>query len=130
MVDLDHRIDLAATLRREGCNCAKTVVVAFKDMLDVEPETAGRIAEGLGGGVGGCGLTCGCVSASAMILASAKPDLNKPLLYKEVASVVDEFKARFGSTECRALKRELKVPCNDLIFHTITMLHQRLCVDC
>lgn len=126
MVTLQERLDRAAELRRQGCNCAKTVMLAFSDVLPADAQGAAEIATGLGGGMGGCRLTCGCLTAMAMIVTAAKSSLPKPALYQEIAAQVEEFKKEFGHTDCQGLKWEAHIPCDTLIFSTITRLHNYL----
>ena len=56
---MGERADRARALFLNGYNCSQAVVGAFSDLFGMEPETAMRFAEGLGGGIGRMRLTCG-----------------------------------------------------------------------
>ena len=95
---LEQRLERARALRASGHNCAQTVAIVFDDIDGAPSEAdAARMFGPLGGGVSAQGLICGALSAG-----------------------------RFGSKDCRELKQKYKVACNDLIYGTITAIHNRL----
>ena len=96
---MGERADRARALFLNGYNCSQAVVGAFSDLFGMEPETAMRFAEGLGGGIGRMRLTCGAVSAMAL-LAGLKVSTGKPgdlETRKEVYAKVREMAASFCS---------------------------------
>ncbi len=109
---MSERADKAEALFKSGYNCAQSVVGAYADLFDMEPETAMRFAEGLGGGLGRMRLTCGAVSGMAlvagMVLSSGKPDdLDaREKVYESVQQMANLFQARNGSLMCRELLGE------------------------
>lgn len=67
----------ACSLFREGYNCAQAVTAAFAESFGMSQETALRFSEGMGAGMGRLRLTCGAVSAMAL-LAGLKLSNGKP----------------------------------------------------
>lgn len=128
---LDERLQLARDVRRSGANCSRSVALAFPDYAgSLTSECLGRLVDALGGGVGGCGLTCGAVTGMAVADGLARPaDLTKAQIYKRAAAMVGEFEARNGSTECRELKGALKRDCLGLVLDAVTILHNALAAD-
>ncbi len=57
----------ARALFREGYNCAQSVVGAFCDEMQMEKETALRLASSFGGGMGRLREVCGTVSGMFLI---------------------------------------------------------------
>lgn len=128
-LSLDERIELALKHRGEGANCSRSVALSFPDYTAeaVDEQTLGALADGLGGGVGGSGLTCGAVTAMAIVDGLARPAaMTKPQIYKRVGEMTAEFDAINGSTCCRTLKQELHRDCTRLILDAVTILHNRL----
>ncbi len=52
----------------DGLNCAQAVLATFCEPLGLDRATAIRLAESLGGGIGGMGLTCGALSGGSLVL--------------------------------------------------------------
>lgn len=104
-----ERADRAREMFFEGYNCCQSVVGAFADAFGFDPETAIKTVEGLGAGMGRMRLTCGAVSAMAVVagmkMSSGKPgDLKlRGDIYAVVRQMADEFKDKNGSIICGEL---------------------------
>lgn len=103
---MQERVERAEELFLNGYNCAQAVVGAYADLFGMDPNTAMRFAEGLGGGMGRMRLTCGAVAATAL-LAGLKMsngeggDLQtRSEIYAKVREMAEEFKERNGSVIC------------------------------
>lgn len=87
----------AVALFREGYNCAQAVTGAFAEQFGMSQEDALRFSEGMGAGMGRLRLTCGAVSAMALLaglkLSNGKP--NDLATRKEVYAVVQEMTKAF-----------------------------------
>lgn len=125
---LEQRLERARALRASGHNCAQTVAIVFDDIDGAPSEAdAARMFGPLGGGVSAQGLICGALSAGLMISALTDPaDTPKARVYVLGRERSEAFERRFGSKDCRELKQKYKVACNDLIYGTITAIHNRL----
>ena len=94
-------------------NCAESVFMALNEALDggLAPETAKRIATGLGGGLGATGGTCGALTGAVLalgLLAEGDPAVvRKKTIYPLAAGLQDRFRQRFGSSDCRDLTRDM-----------------------
>ena len=94
-------------------NCAESVFMALNEALDggLAPETAKRIATGLGGGLGASGGTCGALTGGVLAISLiAKSDdtrTRKKTIYPLAAVLQDRFRERFGSCDCRDLTRDI-----------------------
>ncbi|MGN1372718.1 MAG: C-GCAxxG-C-C family protein [Candidatus Coproplasma sp.] len=103
------RADRAKEMFLQGYNCSQAVVGAFADLFGYDTVTALKFAEGLGGGMGRMRLTCGAVSAMA-VLASMKMssgeagDLKlRGEIYSVIQKMAGEFKEANGSVICAEL---------------------------
>lgn len=101
--------DVAIALFEEGFNCAQAVAAAFCDEAGVSKETMVKMASGFGGGFGRlrevCGAVSGMVLVANMIFGYDSPTDNEAKMnwYKDIQSIVLEFKSRNGSYVCHEL---------------------------
>lgn len=127
MKSLKDRKEEALQLRKEGYNCAQTVLMVFDDIIGLDKATLCRLASGLGSGVGGSGELCGVPNAIAIAQGFQFPAeaSAKVASMKRARSLMDEFmKYSDGKLRCADIKgSENPVPCNDLILHGIEILH-------
>lgn len=147
---MGERAQKARDLFFEGYNCCQSVVGAFADAFGMEPETAMRFAEGLGGGMGRMRLTCGAVSAMALTaglkMSTGKPgDLDtRAKIYAKVREMAGAFEEKNGSIICRELlgtalvndsgarpeerteKYYKKRPCPNCIYDCALIIEQQL----
>ncbi len=107
---MTERAERAIALRREkGYNCAQGVVCAYCDLFGLDEETAYKVAEGFGTGMGLMEV-CGAVSG-AFILSGLRnsggveaPGKTKAQTYKQNKMIASEFKEKNGTYICRELK--------------------------
>lgn len=106
---MGERSEKARALFFNGYNCTQSVVGAFADLFDIDFKTAMKFSDGMGGGMGRMRLTCGAVSAMALIaglkLSSGNPgDLkNRAKVYAKIREMTEEFRKKNGSIICREL---------------------------
>jgi len=92
----------------EGYNCSQSVFAANAEKLGMDFETALKVSEPLGGGVGRLREVCGALTSCAMLLglkyadAYADPEKKKEI-YERVQNLAAEFKKANGSIICREL---------------------------
>ena len=111
----------AMALFREGYNCTQAVVGTFADELEIEIDTAMKLASSFGGGMGRLREVCGAVSGM-FIVAGLKFGYSDPKdkelkteHYKLIQELADKFKEEHPSIVCRELlgldqKKESYVP--------------------
>ena len=99
----------ARELFLEGFNCSQAVVGAFCDDMDIDMNTAMKMASPLGGGMGRMREVCGAVSGMFIVLGyffgyDDPKDFNtKKELYSRVQELADTFRKENGSIICREL---------------------------
>ena len=108
-INVAAKVDLARSLYLSGYNCAQSVFAAFSEEMGLTQETALKIASGMGGGIGGLRMTCGAVSAMAMVLGAlrgysdAADFEGKKQLYADVQRLHAAFTAVHETSNCRQL---------------------------
>jgi C_GCAxxG_C_C family probable redox protein len=94
---------------RSGYNCSQSVLFSFTDKLDLDKDTALKISNGFGGGMGRQQEVCGAVSGAIMVLGllygrgeNDGPE-EQETTYSKVRELIDCFKEEFGSVNCKEL---------------------------
>ena len=106
---MSQRAERALSLKKQGYNCAQSVVCAYSELFGVDEKTAFRISEGFGGGMGGLQETCGAVTAMFMLagLTAEETNLESPNTkietYKKVKHLAQTFKNKNKSIICKEL---------------------------
>ena len=105
---MTDRPQKAEDLFKQGYNCCQAVIGAYADELELDNETALKLASSFGGGMGRLREVCGAVTAMFMI-AGIKYDGDildtkvKEEHYKLVQSLAKKFKEQNGLIICREL---------------------------
>jgi len=87
-----------------GYNCAVSVALAFKEELGLEEEQIKRLTIAFGGGLSRQRLTCGAVSAMAMVIGYLKSNgESRADIYPIIQQACKEFKEQVGSLICGEL---------------------------
>lgn len=99
------RVTKAEELFKSGYNCAQSVIGAFCDDLGLDFDTAMKISEGFGAGMGRMRLTCGAVSAMTMLAGiklsrGAEDGDTRAVVYDVIHKMADEFVKNNGSVIC------------------------------
>ena len=132
---MESRIDKIGGLREKRYNCSQTVLCLYCDLVGVDEKTAYRIAEGMGGGVGGMRGICGAFTALAMLAGLKNSDglpgqgKTKASTYDLVQSLAKEFESRVGSLDCKTLMEwggEGKTYCPKAIQAAASLAEDRL----
>ncbi len=93
----------------KGYNCAQGVVCAYCDLFNLDKETAFRVAEGFGTGMGLMEV-CGAVSAAFMLAGmklsggAENAGKTKGRTYKMNRAIATKFMEKNGTYICRELK--------------------------
>ena len=120
-----------------GYNCAQSILYAFAPELGLEPETALKVATGLGGGLGGRGEVCGAVSGGILVLGlrfgrgAQQEKAVAQQAYQKTGELMAAFERVHGSCTCRTLLCgcDLRTPEGMQRFRD-EGLHQKVCVGC
>ncbi len=92
-----------------GYNCAQSILYAYGPDLGLEPETALKVATGLGAGMARRGEVCGAVSGGILALGlkygrGAQQDRSaSEETYRKTEELMANFERRHGSCTCRLL---------------------------
>ena len=105
----EEAIDYALQLHKQHYNCAQCVACACADRLGIDEDTAFRMMEGFGVGMGGFTETCGAISGGIAVLGLANSGgtdnpHTKASTYKLSRQLVREFAEKNGSSLCPDLK--------------------------
>ena len=94
----------------QGFNCCQSVLLAFSDILNADPETLKTIASGFGGGMGRLRDVCGAFSGMVMMAGSISPAADPSVKEDRTKNyaLVQQFAEKFkelngGSIVCREL---------------------------
>lgn len=125
------KFEYAVKLRSEGCNCAQAVVCAFAEECGIDVDTAYRLSEGLGAGIGNLKSFCGAPNGMAIVIGLLNSQgvnskgLSKNETYGIVKKMAEEFKMKNGSYICSELKafNDPVRPCHELINDCIELLN-------
>jgi len=94
---------------RNDFNCSQAVFSSFAPDLNLDKDTALKIACGFGGGMGKMQHTCGAVTGAIMVLglkfgkSRGEDESAKEKTYDEVIRFAGEFKKMNRTTNCREL---------------------------
>lgn len=108
-MNVNEAADKAQTNFKNGFNCAQSVFAVFAEELGLDLETALKISQGFGGGMGRQREVCGCVSGMIMavsLLEGSSDSLDKKSkddCYKTVQELCQKFREKNGSIICREL---------------------------
>lgn len=101
--------DIAKQNFMNGYNCSQAVLLAFCEDFGLEKETALKVSEPFGGGMGRMREVCGTVTGMFMVIGLAmgndnsKDNTTKKNVYKSVQELAEKFKEDNGSIICREL---------------------------
>lgn len=109
-----ERCESAIRYRKNGANCAQSLLAAFVDVMGITEAQAMAMGAGLGGGVRS-GNICGAVNAPVMILGCACPEMAGSKA--KAAEITKEFQRRFTERfrhlNCRELLAEKELQPTD-----------------
>ena len=108
-IDIEQRVTKAKELFNSGYNCCQSVVLAYADIIGLEPTFAATISAPFGGGMGRLREVCGAVSGMTMVAGflSPCPTADDPAAKKANYALVQRFAEAFreqnGAIVCRTL---------------------------
>lgn len=108
--DIEERVQKARdNFRLHGYNCCQSILLAYADVIGIDPHTAAVLASGFGGGMGRLREVCGSVSAMFMIAGYISPaadpsvKADRTANYALVQKVAGKFREENGSIVCKEL---------------------------
>jgi C_GCAxxG_C_C family probable redox protein len=103
------RSDKALQFYSKGFNCAQSVIASFADVLEVNEETAIRMASGFGGGMGRMQDTCGAITGAFMVIGYLRgkyktdDEHSNEMTNKLIQDFSKKFTEKHGSINCKSL---------------------------
>src|SRR5512138_1672998 len=97
-----NKIEKVTSKFASGYNCAQSVFFAFLEDLEIDPDTALKIASGFGGGIGRRGEVCGAVTGGIMALGAKHGRGEKEdgtalgVTYDKTRQFMDQFAGKHG----------------------------------
>lgn len=132
---MTERAEQALRLHDKGYNCAQAVVCAYCDRFGLDEETAYKMAEGFGLGMGLMD-TCGALTGAFMLAGlrgskgTAHPGETKGQTYKTTKMLAAAFREKNGTYLCRELKGvadgKVRRSCPGCIEDACTLVEQYL----
>ncbi|WP_368133095.1 C-GCAxxG-C-C family protein [Collinsella bouchesdurhonensis] len=108
-LDLEACKAQAAAYHKQGFNCAQAVACSLAPALGFDTDTAFRILEGFGAGMGGMTETCGALSGAVAILGLLNSEgMENPTTKRHSYKLSREAAARFKDKNTTTICRELK----------------------
>jgi C_GCAxxG_C_C family probable redox protein len=107
--DIELKVEIAIRSFNADLNCAQSVMTAYMEEFNIDPEIALSVSCGFGGGMGRLQETCGAVTGAFMVLGihnCKKYTDNKDRKEKTYAMIQefsDKFKSLHGTMDCRLL---------------------------
>ena len=108
-VNIEERSARAKELFLSGYNCAQSVVLAYRDLTELDEKTAAIVSSSFGGGMGRLREVCGAVSGMSMVAGFLFPNFDpadsqsKKANYEAVQELAEKFRAENGYIVCRDL---------------------------
>lgn len=106
---MEDRVQAAVSTFREGFNCAQAVFSAYSDRFGLERQTALKLSNGFGAGMGRNQEVCGALSGAVMLIGlkygKVVPDDKQAQekTYAEVRKLFEEFSKANGSILCKEI---------------------------
>lgn len=107
---MENRIEKAIAYHKTGYNCSQAVICTYCDLLGIDEETAFKVSEGFGGGMGGMrDGTCGAVTGMYMLAGmknssgSIEKEKTKADTYKLIQKLAEEFRIMNTTVICSEL---------------------------
>lgn len=106
---MKSKVEIAVAKFQDGFNCAQAVMYSFSDNLQIEKETALKLACGLGAGMGRKEEVCGAVTGGIIAIGCkyGRGEKDDPtateVTYTKTRELMDQFVLRHGTFSCRKL---------------------------
>ncbi len=106
-----ERKEIARDLFLEGYACSQAIVLAFKDIVDLDEEQLKKISLPFGGGIGRLRLTCGAFSGMLIIISLLFANYedveeNKIKTYEIVQELSRRFTLKLNTLSCEELLKQ------------------------
>ena len=127
---MSEKAKLAQQLHTEGYNCAQAVFCAFSDDLGFDRQTARRLMEGFGAGMGDrtnvCGALSGAVAVIGYVFSNGVPERGpqRNMVYGKIAEATKAFKELYGTDVCSNILQSN--PCGQKVYDAAAIVERIL----
>lgn len=129
---MESRVQAAIDRHKQGYNCAQAVVCTYCDLFGMDEQTAYKMSESFGLGMG-IQSVCGALTG-AMMLAGLQgsggvqaPGATKGATYKTARDLTAQFQEAAGALLCKEIKAEpVKTSCHDCVAHAARIVEEAL----
>ena len=127
---MSEKAKLAQQLHTEGYNCAQAVFCAFSDDLGFDRQTARRLMEGFGAGMGDrtnvCGALSGAVAVIGYVFSNGVPERGpqRNMVYGKIAEATKAFKELYGTDVCANILQTN--PCGQKVYDAAAIVERIL----
>lgn len=103
------KVELAVSCFNEGFACSQALLSTYGPQFGLDRETALKVADAFGGGMGRMGEICGAVTGALMVIGLkhgrtiADDEQSQEKTCSLVNEFVNRFRSRTGSIVCREL---------------------------
>ena len=107
----EEKLAAAAAAYGAGYTCSQAVFCAYAEDMGLDRQTACRIMEGFGGGVGGMQEVCGALAAASAVISyyscDGTPDGGdkRQAAYRKIQKAAELFQREYGGITCREVLR-------------------------
>lgn len=100
---MESRKELAASRKACGShNCTQAVCCTYHDFTGLDEDTLKQVGNCFAAGMGNMEGTCGAIVGAGIVYGLAIHDKAKAI--KGMRQIMEKFKQRNGSTQCKVLK--------------------------
>ena len=131
-INIDERVIKAKNLLNNGFNCAQTIYITYSDILNIDEKLIARGTACFGGGIINLKGTCSAVTSMSSIVSmmhdasNPKDILQKTRVYETVNDVIEIFKLKHGSINCKELteieNKSRNINCNNIVINTTRII--------
>lgn len=129
---MESRVQQAVARHHKGYNCAQAVVCTYCDLFGVDEQTAFRMSESFGFGMGTQSV-CGALSGALMVLGLKNsggvkaPGTTKGATYKIARALTAAFEERVGALLCSEIKAPpVTCSCDGCVEHAARIVEELL----
>ncbi len=103
----DEKLKAAATAYGAGYTCSQAVFCTYAEDMGLDRQTACRMMEGFGGGMGGMQEVCGALAAASAIISYYSCDgtprggEKRQTTYQKIQKAAELFRREYGGVTCR-----------------------------
>lgn len=108
---MSEKWKIAAKKYGEGYTCSQAVFCSYAEEMGIDENTAYRLMEGYGGGMGGLQEVCGALSGAFAVISYVYNDgdigarENRKLIYKKVRDAAELFNKEYNGITCHDVLR-------------------------